>query len=62
MPLGHIGAPTVSLEKLDSGEEALRIRERVETELGQPVVAVMASEIGGANGVLPAAWAAVCSE
>jgi uncharacterized protein len=58
MPLGHIGAPTVSLEKLDSGQEALRIRARVETELERPVVAVMASEIGGANGVLPAAWAA----
>jgi DUF917 family protein len=58
MPLGHIGAPTVSLEKLDSGDEAPRVRERVETELGQPVVAVMASEIGGANGVLPVAWAA----
>jgi uncharacterized protein len=57
MPLGHIGAPTVSLEKLDSGEEAPRIRDRVETELGAPVIAVMASEIGGANGVLPVAWA-----
>jgi hypothetical protein len=58
MPLGHIGAPTVSLEKLDSGTEAPRIRERVEAELGRPVVAVMASEIGGANGVLPVAYAA----
>ena len=57
MPLGHIGAPTVSLEKLDSGDEAPRIRERVEAELGRPVVAVMASEIGGANGVLPVAYA-----
>jgi uncharacterized protein len=58
MPLGHIGAPTVSLEKLDSGDEAPLVRERVEIELGRPVVAVMASEIGGANGVLPVAWAA----
>lgn len=58
MPLGHIGAPTVSLEKLDSGDEAPRVRARVEIELGRPVVAVMASEIGGANGVLPVAWAA----
>jgi DUF917 family protein len=58
MPLGHIGAPTVSLEKLDSGDEAPRVRERVEAELGRPVVAIMASEIGGANGVLPVAWAA----
>lgn len=58
MPLGHIGAPTVSMEKLDSGEEAQHVRLRVEAELGRPVVAVMASEIGGANGVLPVAWAA----
>jgi DUF917 family protein len=58
MPLGHIGAPTVSLEKLDAGTEAGHVRDRVETELGRPVVAVMASEIGGANGVLPTAWAA----
>jgi uncharacterized protein len=58
MPLGHIGAPTVSLEKLDSGNEAAHVRARVEAELGRPVVAVMASEIGGANGVLPVAWAA----
>jgi DUF917 family protein len=58
MPLGHIGAPTVSLEKLDSGQEAPRIRARVEAELDRPVVAVMASEIGGANGVLPVAYAA----
>jgi DUF917 family protein len=58
MPLGHIGAPTVSLEKLDSGDEAPAIRARVEAELGRPVVAAMASEIGGANGVLPVAYAA----
>jgi DUF917 family protein len=58
MPLGHIGAPTVGLEKLDSGQEAGHIRARVEEELGRPVVAIMASEIGGANGVLPLAWAA----
>jgi DUF917 family protein len=58
LPLGHIGAPTVSLEKLDSGEEAPAIRARVEQELGRPVVAAMASEIGGANGVLPVAYAA----
>jgi DUF917 family protein len=58
MPLGNIGAPTVSLEKLSSGDEAPRIRERVEAELGREVVAVMASEIGGSNGVLPVAYAA----
>ena len=58
MPLGNIGAPTVSLEKLPSGEEAPRVRAHVEELLGKPVVAVMASEIGGSNGLLPVAYAA----
>jgi DUF917 family protein len=58
MPLGNIGAPTVSLEKLPSGEEGPRVRAHVEELLGKPVVAVMASEIGGSNGLLPVAYAA----
>jgi DUF917 family protein len=58
MPLGNIGAPTVSLEKLPSGEEGPRVRAHVEELLGTPVVAVMASEIGGSNGLLPVAYAA----
>ncbi|MBO3748243.1 DUF917 domain-containing protein [Streptosporangiaceae bacterium NEAU-GS5] len=58
LPLGHIGAPTVSHEMLPSGREAELIRDTVERMLGRPVVAVMASEIGGGNGVEPLGLAA----
>ncbi|MFI6599366.1 DUF917 domain-containing protein [Nonomuraea sp. NPDC050536] len=58
LPLGAIGAPTVSGEMLPSGREAALIRDTVEQTLGKPVVAVMASEIGGGNGVEPVALAA----
>jgi DUF917 family protein len=58
MPLGNIGAPTVSLEKLPSGDEPGLLRAHIERELGRDVVAIMASEIGGSNGLLPIGWAA----
>jgi DUF917 family protein len=58
LPLSGIGAPTVGHEMLMSGEEPVLIREEVERISGRPVVAVMASEIGGSNGVGPAGWAA----
>lgn len=58
MPVGMIGAPSVSIEKLSSGTEIGSLRRLVEHHTGQPVVALMVSEIGGGNGVLPAAWAA----
>jgi len=58
MPCGGIGAPTVSLEKIESGYEGTRLREMVERLHGTPVVAFMAGEIGGSNGLIPAVWAA----
>lgn len=58
LPCGMIGAPTVSIEKLESGAEGERLRDHVEVLWGGPVVAVMCAEIGGSNGVLPVAWAA----
>lgn len=58
MPLGAVGAPTVALEKLPNGSEPVRLRDHVEQRLGKEVVAVMASEIGGSNGVEPVAFAA----
>lgn len=58
MPVGGIGAPSVSIEKLSSGSEIDALRSAVEEVTGQKVCAVMASEIGGGNGVLPVAWAA----
>jgi uncharacterized protein len=58
MPCGYIGAPTVSIEKLGCGSEGERLREGLEEVTGRPVVAVMAAEIGGANGLQPIGWAA----
>ena len=58
MPCGGIGAPTVSIEKLENGDEGERLREELEFLTGRRVAALMAGEIGGGNGVLPIAWAA----
>ena len=58
MPCGGVGAPTVSIEKIESGDEGGRLREMVETLWDRPVVALMAGEIGGSNGIIPALWAA----
>jgi uncharacterized protein len=58
MPCGGIGAPTVSIEKIENGDEGERLRDHLQHLTGRPVAALMASEIGGGNGVLPATWAA----
>ncbi len=58
MPCGGIGAPTVSIEKLENGDEGERLRQQLEYLTGRRVAALMTSEIGGGNGVLPVAWAA----
>ncbi|ODU06821.1 MAG: hypothetical protein ABS81_03185 [Pseudonocardia sp. SCN 72-86] len=58
LPLHAIGAPTVSQEMLPSGEEPGLIRDEIERVFGRPVAALMAGEIGGANGVRSAGWAA----
>ncbi|WP_037601901.1 DUF917 domain-containing protein [Streptacidiphilus rugosus] len=58
LPLSAIGAPTVADEMLFSGREAQLVRDEVERQTGRRVAAVMATEIGGANGVAPVGWAA----
>ena len=58
MPCGSIGAPTVSIEKIENGDEGSRLREHLEFVTGREVAALMAAEIGGSNGLLPVAWAA----
>ncbi|HEV3068484.1 MAG TPA: DUF917 domain-containing protein [Streptosporangiaceae bacterium] len=58
MPCGGIGAPTVSIEKIENGNEGHRLREELEFLTGRQVAALMAGEIGGGNGLLPVAWAA----
>jgi uncharacterized protein len=58
MPCGGIGAPTVSLEKIENGDEGIRLKDRVERLRGQRVAAFLAAEIGGGNGIIPVVWAA----
>jgi DUF917 family protein len=58
MPCGGFGAPTVSIEKIENGDEGGRLRENLEFLTGHRVAALMAVEIGGSNGLLPIAWAA----
>jgi DUF917 family protein len=58
MPCGGVGAPTVSIEKIEGGDEGGRLREAVEALWDRPVVALMAGEIGGSNGLVPTLWAA----
>src|SRR5437763_10164768 len=41
MPVGGIGAPSVSAEKIGSGDEVEFLREAVEDVLRRPVVALM---------------------
>src|SRR5690606_4463690 len=58
VPLGWIGAPTVSVEKLPGGHETVAGLRRMEVLLGRPVDAVLPIEIGGGNGLAPLAAAA----
>jgi uncharacterized protein len=48
----------VSIEKIENGREGARLRDEVERLRGQPVVALMAGEVGGSNGLIPVVWAA----
>jgi len=58
MPCGGIGAPVVSIEKLGTGEEGRWLRDGLEQARQARVAALMAGEIGGANGMQPINWAA----
>lgn len=52
-PCGWIGAPTVSIEKLPNGREAIDGLRRIERLMGRPIDAVLPIEIGGGNGLAP---------
>jgi len=58
LPMAGWGAPTVGIEKFESGDEAAALRDAAERWFGRPVDALMPGEIGGGNGVQPVAWAA----
>jgi DUF917 family protein len=51
--IGTMGAPTVSNEKLQQGDEFVIAMRALEEHIGQPLSAVLCGEIGGANGIKP---------
>ena len=57
--ISGVGAPSVGIEMLPAAHQPLVLREEVERLVGRPVTVVMATEIGGSNGVSPVAWAAM---
>lgn len=56
--LGGIGAPTVSVEKMEEGGEGERVLRAIETHAGRRVDAVLGDEVGGGNGIYPMITAA----
>jgi DUF917 family protein len=58
VPTAMIGAPTVMVEKIPSGEEAVETLRRTEQAVGKKVFALMPAEIGGLNALLPFVLAA----
>lgn len=53
VPSAGMGAPTVSAEKLPSGDEAQAAFESLESYLGKKIYATMPIEAGGMNSMLP---------
>jgi len=58
VPVGSVGAPTVSLELLPSVEDAAKTLEAFEKYIGRKIDAVASFEIGGGNSLIPICAAA----
>jgi len=58
VPIGSVGAPTVSLELLPSLNEAAKTLEAFEAYVGKKIDAVASFEIGGGNSLIPICAAA----
>jgi DUF917 family protein len=58
MPCGMVGAPALAAERLWNGAEGATLVDAVQRLHGARVAALMPFSVGGANGVLPVAWAA----
>src|SRR5579872_896677 len=56
--VGGIGAPIVSIEKLEHGAEGVWAVQALEAHLGRKIDALAAAEIGGANSMMPIITAA----
>jgi hypothetical protein len=53
IPTAMMGAPTVLVEKLPSGQEAIHSLQRLERRLGRKATHTMPIEIGGINSTIP---------
>jgi DUF917 family protein len=53
VPMGGMGAPTVGLEKLGSGDEGQRGVEAMQEYLGKKIAATIPIEVGGGNSFAP---------
>lgn len=53
VPLGEVGAPTVSLESLPVGNEPVAALDAFEALTGRAATHIVSFEIGGANSVIP---------
>jgi len=51
--VGAMGAPTVGIEKLQSGQEPRWAVETLEEHIGRPIDAILCSEVGGSNSIQP---------
>lgn len=51
--VGGIGAPTVSIEKFEHGDEGYRAVRAIEQAVGRPAAALISDEIGGSNALEP---------
>lgn len=58
VPSGMMGAPTVMIEKVPSGDEAIQAFKSLESYMGKTIFATMPIEAGGINSMLPLALAA----
>lgn len=58
VPVAMMGAPTVVVEKIPSGEEIARAFEALSAYLGKEVAAILPIEAGGLNSMLPLALSA----
>ena len=58
LPLGGIGAPTVSIEQMENGDEGCNLVAAIEQLSNRKVTALIADEIGGGNGLSPMSTAA----
>jgi hypothetical protein len=52
LPAG-IGAPSVIIEKIAGGDEAVGVARALQKHLGKKAYAVMSAEVGGLNGTIP---------